>query len=87
VAIGGRTVVVGAPFDDGAGGIDQGSAYVLGPVPRDGHDTESNTYTFHLSSFIFHAPWLCGYGGWRVMVFEWVMAIVFWDYLIIIGRM
>jgi hypothetical protein len=33
VAISGETVVVGAPFDDGAAGIDQGSAYVFGPVP------------------------------------------------------
>ena len=29
VAISGETVVVGAPFDDGAGGSDQGSAYVF----------------------------------------------------------
>ena len=29
VAISGETVVVGAPFDDGAAGIDQGSAYVF----------------------------------------------------------
>jgi predicted amidohydrolase len=29
VAISGETVVVGAPFDDGAGGEDQGSAYVF----------------------------------------------------------
>jgi FG-GAP repeat protein len=33
VAISGGTVMVGAPFDDGAAGIDQGSAYVFGPVP------------------------------------------------------
>jgi FG-GAP repeat len=33
VAISGETVVVGAPFDDGAAGINQGSAYVFGPVP------------------------------------------------------
>ena len=33
VAISGKTVVVGAPFDDGSAGIDQGSAYVSGPVP------------------------------------------------------
>ena len=29
VAISGETVVVGAPFDDGAAGFDQGSAYVF----------------------------------------------------------
>ena len=29
VAISGETIVVGAPFDDGAAGIDQGSAYVF----------------------------------------------------------
>ncbi len=29
VAISGETVVVGAPFDDGAAGVDQGSAYVF----------------------------------------------------------
>jgi hypothetical protein len=32
VAISGDTVVVGAPFDDGAAGIDQGSAYVFARV-------------------------------------------------------
>ena len=31
VAISGETVVVGAPLDDDAAGVDQGSAYVFGP--------------------------------------------------------
>jgi FG-GAP repeat protein len=32
VAISGETIVAGAPFDDGAGGINQGSAYVFAPA-------------------------------------------------------
>jgi hypothetical protein len=34
VAISGETVVVGAPFDDGAAGADQGSAYVFTAPPN-----------------------------------------------------
>jgi FG-GAP repeat protein len=33
VAISGKTVVVGAPFDDGEGSTNHGSAHVFGPVP------------------------------------------------------
>jgi FG-GAP repeat len=29
--ISGETVVIGSPFDDGAAGADQGSAYVFAP--------------------------------------------------------